>query len=105
MRAVGRAARVTLAHSAAAKNIPSDVVVMQQAHVTGAFRAGSALHMKLRWPRSMATSHRINSNGGDGGLFVGLQMLFCYGKKTQILLTNVFEERSQGGRSVLTLFC
>lgn len=33
----GRAAHVTLAHSAEAKNIPTDVAVMQQAHVTSAF--------------------------------------------------------------------
>lgn len=59
---------------------------MQQAHVTGTFRAGSALHMKLRWPRSMATSHLMLSEeggggGGRGGLFVGLQKLFSYKKQ------------------------
>lgn len=33
----GRATCVTLAHSAAAKNIPSDIAVMQQPRVIGAF--------------------------------------------------------------------
>lgn len=62
MRAPSEGQRVShLLIQQRAKNIPSDVAVMQQAHVTQAAEAGSALHMKSRWPPSTATSRRISS--------------------------------------------